>query len=256
MRIYSYEGVAINKIHKLATLWQSKMFLLGMAFSGLVAFGEDRFMRETHNGFWETNLIATVISYSDQRTFMGTMIPAMDSSDRYPRKVWLYSIAPTNFAGITFTLHSCGPWSLSSAYPTNQLFIFPASVCAKEIATSNRIGNVPIIPHQTVENYCPYVSFEKWFPVTDGQLKHWRTYLAENLMTQRKMSTEWRDKMKVASDEKRRNSFSNQVEHAERLIRSLQSEIEECNRQPQYFTNRIEWLKTQGLNPEPQTTSE
>lgn len=256
MRISGYKGFEMHKIHKTNTRWQPKMFVLGMALSGLAAFGEDRFMRETPNGFWETNLLATVISYSGQRTFMGTMIPAMDSSDRYPQKVWLYSIAPTNFAGITFTIHSCGPWSLSSVYPTNQLFVFPASVCSKKIATSSRIENASIIPHQTVKNYCPYRTFEKWFPVTDSQLKHWRTYLAENLMTQRKRVNELRDKMKDASDEKRRNGISNQVEHAEREIQYLQSEIEECNKQSKYFTNRIEWLKTQDLNPELQTTSD
>jgi hypothetical protein len=232
---------------------------LGLALSCLSAFGDDRFLLETPNSFWESNLVATVIGYAGQRTFMGTVIPAMGPSDQYPKDVWLYSIAPTNFARITFTIHSCGLGSLLNVYPTNQLFVFPASVCARQVSTSVMLSgnyNEPIVPSPKITDYCPYRTFEKWFPVTDSQVKHWDVYLLEHLETCQKRAEEWRLELKSVSDEKRRVGLSNRVEHADREIQSLRREIEACRRQPHYFKNRIEWLMTQGLNPAPQTTSE
>jgi len=241
----SYEGT-----------WCAKPMALGLVLSCLSAFGEDRFLHETAASFWETNLVATVIGYSGQRTFMGAVIPAMGPTDHYPRDVWLYSIAPTNFAHVTFTIHSCGPWSLLSVYPTNQLFVFPASVCAKEISISNRFENDPIIPHQTVEGYCPYRTSEKWFPVTDGQLDDWKKYLTECIDSSHRQITKWQQKLENVRDEKKRIGITNRLEQEERNIRDIERRIEACQRQPQFFRDRIEWLKTQGVNPEPQKAAE
>jgi hypothetical protein len=231
---------------------------LGLALSCLSAFGEDRFLHETAASFWETNLVATVISYSGQRAFMGTVIPAMGPSDQYPREVWLYSIAPTNYANIRFSLHSCG-LDLLRVYPTNQLFVFPASVSTKEVSDSLRLNgnyNAPIIPAPTITGYCPYRTFEKWFPVIDSQVKNWETSLNEQLAAGQKVAEKLRNEMRNTNDEKSRSRFSNRVERTEREIQSLRREIEDSKHQSQYFKNRIEWLKTQGLNPVTQATSD
>jgi len=231
---------------------------LSLALSCLIAFGDDRFLHETAASFWETNLVATVIGYTGQRTVMGTSIPEMDPLGQYAREVWLYSIAPTNYARITFSLHSCG-LDLLRVYPTNQLFVFPASVCARQVSNSMLLSgnyNAPIIPAPTITDYCPYRTFDKWFPITDSQVQYWETDLKLSLETWQKRVSEWRDKLGKSNDEKKRAGISNRIEYAERAIQGHQRQIEDCKKQPQNFRDRIEWLKTQGVNPEPQTTSE
>ena len=249
----------MQKTRNRDVIWYSKRMAIGMALSCLFAFGDNRLLHETPPSYWETNLVATVIGYTGQRTFMGTVIPEMDPSGQAANDVWLYSIAPTNYAHITFSLHKCGPWSLASVYPTNQLFVFPASVCSKQVSTSIMLSgkySEPIVPSPTIQDYCPYRTFEKWFPITDNQTQFCETYLQRNMETSRKRVEEWRDELKNASDEKRRAHISHLIEYAEREIQSLQREIEDCKHQPTYFKNRIEWFKTQGFNPTPQTTTD
>ena len=237
----------------------AKRMAIGLVLSCLSSFADDRFLHETPNSFWESNLVATVIGYTGQRKFMGTVIPAMGPSDQYPREVWLYSMAPTNFAGTTFAIHQCGPWSLFSVYPTNQLFVFPASVCAKHVSTSVMLSgnyNAPIVPAPTITDYCPYRTFEKWFPVTDSQQRNWGISLNNELEAALNAAGKLRDEMIIEKDERSRSRLSNRVEHTERQIQSLRREIEDCKQQPQYFKTRIEWLKAQGVNLAPQTTSD
>ena len=231
---------------------------ISLVLSCLSSFADDRLLRETADSFWETNLVATVIGYTGQRKFMGTVIPAMGPSDQYPSEVWLYSIAPTNYADVKFSLHSCG-LDLLRVYPTNQLFVFPASVSTKNIIDSLRLSanyNAPIIPAATITGYCPYRTFEKWFPVADSQVRDWERTLNDELEVRLKAAGKFRDEMENTKDKESRVRFTKRVERAERDIQSLRHEIEACRMQPQYFKIRIEWLKTQGVNPEPQKALE
>lgn len=232
-----------------------KRMVLGLTLLGLSAFGDSsRLLLETPNNFWESNLVATVIGYAGRRSFMGTMIPTMEPSGQDLRQVWLYCIAPTNFARTTFTIHSCGPWSLARVYPTNQLFVFPASVCEKEVNDSLRLGrdyNAPIVPAPTITDYCPYRTFEKWFPITDSQVKYWETYLTENMDDCRRQINRWQQKLKDTHDEKKRAGIGERIKDDEQTLINLQRRIEDLKKQSQYFRGRIEWLETQGVYPEP-----
>lgn len=238
--------------------WFGKQMALGLMFLSLSAFGGDRFLHETTDSFWESNLVATVIGYTEKRMFMGTSIPAMDPSGNGTSAVWFYSIAPTNYAHITFSIHACG-FDIIRAYPTNHLFVFPASVRAEQVSTETMLSgnyNDPIIPSPRVGDYCPYRTFEKLFPITDPHLQYWEKDFKINVETLEKRATEWREEQKNAEDMKRRASASNRVVKVLETIQQEQRQIEDCKKQPQYFRKRIEWLKTQGVNPEPQKTSE
>lgn len=248
----------MRKAHKRYVILDPKIFFC-VALSCLPAFCENFFLQETTASFWESNLVATVIGYTGQRTFMGTVIPAMGPSDQYPKTVWLYSIAPTNYARITFSLHNCGDFSFIRAYPTNHLFVFPASVCIRQVSTETMLSgnyNAPIIPSPRVGDYCPYRTFEKLFPISDSQVQYWEAKFKQSLEGMQKRTAEWRDKLAEPNDMKRRASISNRVEREERDMQRQQRKIEDFKKQPQYFRDRIEWLKTQGVNPEPQTTSQ
>ena len=247
----------MNKANKSYVILDPKIIFC-VLLSCLPAFGENFFLQETTASFWESNLVATVIGYTGQRTFMGIKIPEMDPSDQCPMAVWLYSIAPTNYARITFSLHTCG-FDLLRAYPTNHLFVFPASVCVKQVSAEMMLSgsyNDPIIPSPRVGNYCPYRTFEKLFPITDCQVQYWEAKFKQSLEGMQKRNAEWRDTLAEPNDMKERVSLSNRVERAERTIQRQQRKIEDFGKQPQYFKERIEWLKTQGVNPEPQKTSE
>jgi hypothetical protein len=230
------------------------LILLCLTLLSLSAFGGDRFLHETTDSFWESNLVATVIGYTERRMFMGIPIPAMDREDG--SSVWFYSIAPTNYAHTTFSIHSCG-FNIIRAYPTNHLFVFPASVRVSQVSTETMLSgnyNDPIIPSPRVVDYCPYRTFEKLFPITDLHLQYWEQDFKINVETLEKRATEWREEQKNTEDMERRTIASNRVVHVVKTIQREQRQIEDCKKQPQYFRSRIEWLKTQGVNPEPQTT--
>jgi hypothetical protein len=114
--------------------------------------------------------------------------------------------------------------------------------------------NDPIIPSPRVVDYCPYRTFEKLFPITDLHLQYWEQDFKINVETLEKRATEWREEQKNTEDMERRTIASNRVVHVVKTIQREQRQIEDCKKQPQYFRSRIEWLKTQGVNPEPQTT--
>jgi hypothetical protein len=188
---------------------------------------------------------------------MGTSIPEMVPSGQAAGHVWFYSIAPTNFARIVFSMHKCGPGSLLPIYPTNQFFVFPASFRGNSsfrdpIMISERHNSATSF--QTIHDYCPACTIDKVFPITENQSQYWELFIRSNLEVWTKRNAEWRDKMKNESDEKKRASLSNRVDIAERKVESYQHEIDDCKHQSQYFKERIEWLKTQGVNPEDQKT--
>jgi len=245
----------MHQPHKSVVCWPLKIFF-GVVMSCLPSLAEDYFLHGTSSSFWETNLVATVIGYTKSREFMGTTIPEMTSSDQSAGKVWFYSIAPTNFARLVFSVHKCGPGSLLSIYPTNQFYVFPASSCGNSKCRSVRVDerDDSTTAFQTIHDYCPACTIDRMFPITENQSQYWESFMRSNLEFWTKRNAEWRDKMKNESDDKKRASLSNRVEHAERKIKSLQLEIDDCKKQPQYFKERIEWLKSQGVNPEPQTT--
>ena len=243
-------------MHNNNSCLRAKIFLIAV-MACLGSRGENYFLHETTASFWETNLVATVIGFTKERAFMGTTVPEMNPSEPSASQVWFYSIAPTNFARLVFSMHKCGPGNFASFYPTNQLFVFPASF------RGNSKFRDPIIlregynspkASQTIHDYCPACTLDKLFPITDSQSQYWEPFIRSNMEVWEKRFADWRDKLKYESDEKKRASLSNRVEIAERKVKSYQREIEDCKHQSQYFKERIDWLKTQGVNPEPQKT--
>jgi hypothetical protein len=248
----------MRKTFKNDVCWLPKIFL-AVVMLCMPSRGEDFFVHGTSASFWDTNLVATVIGYTKTRAFMGASIPEMVPSGQDAVQVWFYSIAPTNFAGVVFSLHKCGSGALLPIYPTNQFFVFPASFRGNSnfrdpVIISERHNSATSC--QTIHDYCPACTLDKVFPVTENQSQYWEPFIRSNLEVWTKRNAEWRDKLKNARDEEKRATFSNRVEIAERKIKSYQREIDDCKNQSQYFKERIEWLKTQGVNPEPQKTSE
>jgi hypothetical protein len=250
------KNVEMDKTYKNDVYWLPKIFL-AVVMLCLPSLGEGFFVHGTSSSFWDTNLVATVIGYTKDRAFMGTHIPEMVPSGQAAQQVWFKCIAPTNFERVVFSMHKCGPASLLSIYPTNQFFVFPASFRGNSsfrdpVMISERHNSATSF--QTIHDYCPACTIDKVFPITENQSQYWELFIRSNLEVWTKRNAEWRDKMKNESDDKKRASLSNRVEHAERKIKSLQLEIDDCKKQPQYFKERIEWLKTQGVNPEDQKT--
>jgi len=242
----------MNLIQKSVVGWFLKIISIVVLLS-FSSRGEGYFVHDTSSSFWETNLVATVIGYTKDRVFMGAHIPEMVPSGEAADQVWFKSIAPTNFSRIVFSMHKCGPGSLLPIYPTNQFFVFPASfrgnssfrdpVSADESYDSTNA-------FQTIHDYCPGCTFDKVFPITESQAQYWETFIRGNLEGWKKRGADWREKLKNESDETKLISRSNRVAYAERKIKSLQLEIEDCKNQSEYFKERIEWLNTQGVNPE------
>ena len=238
----------MRKNRKRCVILCSNRIAIYLVLACCLAYGDSRFLQETTASFWETNLVATVVGYSSQRTFLGVNIPEMDPTGQSAREVWLYSVAPTNYAGITFSLHSCG-LDLLRVYPTNQLFVFPSSPCAYSTCSTNRSEYWPVAFDQAFRNYCPYRTFEKWFPITDGQLQDWIVNLTERINSCQERVTILRGKLGQTSDNKKRSFLLQEVEYNEKMIKSNQSAIDGCKIQAKYFQDRIKWLQTQGLCP-------
>ena len=229
--------------------------LIHLIFSCSFVHGDSycRFMKETSKDFWKTNLVATVIGYTDREEVNGIYIPKMNPTDKFARHVWLYSIAPTNYAGITFSMHSCGAWSLSDVYPTNQFFIFPAANVEKPFDSNYvRTGkeNDPIIPHSTVEDYCPYRTYEKLFLFSESQIQYWISNLTKNNKRHKEEIERLRAELNKSSNDKKRNRDHRRIEELEKWITNNQSTIEKFRKQPPYFQERRKWLESQGLRPD------
>jgi len=216
------------------------------------------FLHEVAPDFWETNLVATVAGYSyvGDRFFLGKRVPTIVSPDRddiwrdFKEEVWLYSIAPTNYAGMLFRFHYCELSHVRDIYPTNQLFVFPVTTNAFE--ESDLISfTSPILfsPRGASVSYCPFRTFDKWFPIDDNAVQHWTSRWNDQIESAQKEIAELREKLIATDDERKRTSILRQLKPLEISITRNRSRIDEMSKQPRYFQDRIKWLESQGLQP-------
>jgi len=243
--------------------------LLAVLFSlaCCLAHGEPRnfFLDETAPDFWETNLVATVAGYSyiGDRFFLGKRVPVIGSSDRddlrrdFREEVWLYSIAPTNYAGMLFRFHNCDLSRVRDIYPTNQLFVFPATTNAFKEGDLISV-NDPILfsPRSASDSYCPFRTLDKWFPIDDNAVQHWTSRWNDRIESDQKEINELREKLIATDDERKRTSILRQLEVTEISITRNRSRIDEMSKQPRYFQDRIKWLESQGVQPHAVTDEE
>ena len=218
------------------------------------------FLHEVAPDFWETNLVATVVGYSyiNHRSFLGEYLPVIVSHEGAEdlwrgnkEEVWLYSLAPTNYAGMLFRFHSCDPSSVREFYPTNQLFVFQA---ATNVNRDVVLMTSPIVFSPSNGNsYCPYRTPEKWFPIDDNAVQGWTSHLNERTESDHKQIAWLRETLATTDDEKKRSSRLRNIKEIEDGIRARQRKIDELVKQSRYFEDRIKWLESQGLEPRPST---
>ena len=228
--------------------WRFSQIAVVLALTYRSAYSENRCSQEMTANFWDTNLVATVIGYSSERTFMGVNIPVMDPLGQSAREVWLYSVAPTNYRGITFSMHSCGLFGFSKMFPTNQLFVFPASPAAGYNSCTNLF--YPIYSEfQTFRDYCPYKTYCTWFPVTDSDVQYWISDWRDGIGEGKTKEIKLRSELAKTNDDRKRSNIAHRIEREEELIHKCQRAIDEAQIQSTFFPGRIQWLKTQGVYP-------
>ncbi|MDR2849251.1 MAG: hypothetical protein LBW77_01715 [Verrucomicrobiota bacterium] len=224
------------------------LVLLAAAAPGARAQG---LLEEVGPDFWRTNLVAAVVGYEYEQEVYGVTVPSFSPrfKNENPRATWFRSIAPTNQANISFSLHRCSPGDHREMFPTNRLFVFPVGVDDDDRRSWSERGLEAISPQTHFMEFCEYRTFEKCFPVSRQDVDFWVGRLENSREeAQRELHQNQKKLSEIdPGDTRLVKRLKSDIAKDEKWLQDSETRRARYLKQTDYLPKRAEWLRTQNV---------